>query len=85
MQAYPLGSRAGCWNAHFLAVSQTSTKISYAQILRRQFICLSLITISNILENISFTEKAANGKNSTMMHSDVKYTADWMMHGWGAM
>lgn len=62
MQTYMFGSWAESWNAYLLAVSQTSAEVSYAQILQRLFICLLLITISNILENTSFTEAATNGK-----------------------
>lgn len=59
-QTYIFGSWAESWNACFLAVSQTSAEISYAQILQRLFICLLLIAISNIFENIISTEAATN-------------------------
>lgn len=59
-QTYIFGSWAESWNACFLAVSQTSAEISYAQILQRLYICLLLIAISNIFENIISTEAATN-------------------------
>lgn len=62
MQTDILGSWAQSWNSCFLVVSQNSAEVSYAQILQRLFLCLSLVTISNILENIRFTEAATNGK-----------------------
>lgn len=59
-QNYTFGSWAESWNTCFLAVSQTCAEISYAQILQRLFICLLLIAISNIFENIISTEAATN-------------------------